>query len=79
MRRTFAILAVVLAIIAAAVVFHVRRLSPADDVRIPAAPSRIVIVGIDGLDWSRVNRLADEGRMPNLARMRNEGSSGILH
>ncbi len=78
MRRTIAILAVVL-VVAAAVVFYARRPGPADDVRIPAAPSRILIVGIDGLDWSRVNRLADEGRMPNVARMRREGSSGILH
>ncbi len=78
-RRTITILAVVLAVIAAGVVFHVRRSAPSGDVRITAAPSRIVIVGIDGLDWSRVNRLADEGRMPNLARMRSEGASGILH
>ncbi len=79
MRRTIAILAVVLVVVAAGVVFHVRRPGPADDVRIPEAPSRILIVGIDGLDWSRVNRLADEGRMPNIARMRGEGASGILH
>ena len=79
MRRTIAILAVVLVVVAAGVVFHVRRPGPADDVRFPEAPSRILIVGIDGLDWSRVNRLADEGRMPNVARMRREGSSGILH
>ena len=79
MRRTIAILAVVLVVVAAGVVFHVRRPGPADDVRIPEAPSRILIVGIDGLDWSRVNRLADEGRMPNVARMRSEGASGILH
>jgi predicted AlkP superfamily phosphohydrolase/phosphomutase len=60
-------------------VFYVRRSGPVDDVRITAAPSRILIVGIDGLDWARVNRLADEGRMPNVARMRSEGSSGTLH
>ena len=79
MRKTIAILAVALVVVAAAVVLYVRRPGPADDVRIPAAPSRILIVGIDGLDWPRVNRLADEGRMPNVARMRSEGSSGILH
>jgi len=78
-RRTIAIVAVVLVVVAAGVVFHVRRPGPADDVRIPEAPSRILVVGIDGLDWSRVNRLADEGRLPNVARMRSEGSSGILH
>jgi len=78
-RRTISILAVVLGVVAVAVVFYVRRPVPVDDVPIPTAPSRILIVGIDGLDWSRVNRLADEGRMPNVARMRSEGSSGILH
>jgi predicted AlkP superfamily phosphohydrolase/phosphomutase len=78
-RRTIAIVTVVLVVVAAGVVFHVRRPGPADDVRIPEAPSRILVVGIDGLDWSRVNRLADEGRLPNVARMRSEGSSGILH
>jgi len=78
-RRTIAILAVVLGVVAVAVVFYVRRPVQSDDVPIPAAAARILIVGIDGLDWSRVNRLADEGRMPNVARMRSEGSSGILH
>ena len=80
MRRTIAILAVVLGVIAVGMVFYVRRPGPpSDDVQLPAAPSRILIVGIDGLDWPRVNRLADEGRMPNVARMRSEGSSGTLH
>jgi len=41
-------------------------------------PPRVLIVGIDGLDWPRVTRLADEGRMPNVARMREEGASGPL-
>ncbi|MCK4511254.1 alkaline phosphatase family protein [bacterium] len=79
MRRIIVILAVVLVVVALAVVFHGRRPDPVDDVRIPETSSRILIVGIDGLDWSRVNRLADEGRMPNVARMRSEGSSGTLH
>jgi len=39
---------------------------------------RVLIVGIDGLDWTRVNRLADEGRMPNVASLREEGASGML-
>ncbi|MBN2564381.1 MAG: alkaline phosphatase family protein, partial [Candidatus Eisenbacteria bacterium] len=39
---------------------------------------RILLVGIDGLDWERVNRLIDEGRMPNLAAMKREGASGVL-
>lgn len=72
-------MAAALVVVAAGIVFHVRRPGRADDVYTPAVPSRILIVGIDGLDWSRVNRLADEGRMPNIARMRSEGSSGILH
>lgn len=40
--------------------------------------TRILLVGIDGLDWERVNRMADDGLMPNFARLREEGASGIL-
>lgn len=78
MRRIVAIIVVIVGV-AAAVAFYVRATGPVDDTRSPATPSKVLIVGIDGLDWSRVNRLADEGRMPNVARLRSEGSSGILH
>lgn len=40
---------------------------------------RVLFIGIDGLDWERVGRLADEGRLPNIASLMEEGSSGVLH
>lgn len=40
--------------------------------------SGMVIIGVDGLDWERFERLTSSGRMPNLARMREDGTSGIL-
>jgi predicted AlkP superfamily phosphohydrolase/phosphomutase len=78
-RRIVAIITVVLGVAAAVVVLQVRRAPQGSSAPVDASPPKILIVGIDGLDWSRVTRLADEGRMPNVARMRREGASGILH
>ena len=49
---------------------------PASDTE--TAP-RVLLIGIDGLDWGRVAGMIDEGRLPNLAGLIDEGSSGILH
>ncbi len=35
---------------------------------------RVVILGLDGLDHSLTTRLLDEGKLPNLAAMRSQGS-----
>jgi predicted AlkP superfamily phosphohydrolase/phosphomutase len=78
-RKIVPILLIAVVVVGAVVVFSVLRRDGETDVATFAAPSGILIVGIDGLDWERVNRLADEGRMPNLARLREEGSSGVLH
>ncbi len=40
---------------------------------------RVLFIGVDGLDWGRVQRLAEEGRLPNIAALMEEGSSGVLH
>jgi len=40
---------------------------------------RVLFIGVDGLDWGRVQRLADEGRLPNIASLMEDGSSGVLH
>ena len=76
--------AVLFVVLGAAVVAAVLLLLPRDgnEAALPGssldtAPN-IMLVGIDGLDWDRVNRLADEGRMPNIAGMRRDGASGIL-
>ena len=38
----------------------------------------MVVVGIDGALWPFVDRLIDEGRLPNLERMKQEGAYGTL-
>ncbi len=48
------------------------------EVEEPPGP-RVLFIGVDGLDWGRVQRLADEGRLPNIAGLMEEGSSGVLH
>jgi hypothetical protein len=32
-------------------------------------PSRVVLIGIDGMDWNLADPLMDAGKMPNLARL----------
>ena len=46
----------------------------------PAAPGRhrVIIIGLDGADWSLLDRLAAGGQMPNLARMVREGRTARL-
>lgn len=46
---------------------------PARDAR-----PRIVVIGWDGADWEAVRELIDKGRMPHLARLVAEGTSGRL-
>jgi hypothetical protein len=41
-------------------------------------PPKFLIVGIDSLDWELVQELAARGRMPNMARLMENGASGIL-
>jgi tetratricopeptide (TPR) repeat protein len=37
-----------------------------------------VVIGIDGADWKIIDGLAAEGRLPNLARLRERGTSGPI-
>jgi predicted AlkP superfamily phosphohydrolase/phosphomutase len=62
-NRLFAISATVL-LLAGAGVLHAR----------PAAPPRVVILGFDGADPKLTERLVDEGKLPNLARLKSEGA-----
>ncbi|MEZ4216477.1 MAG: tetratricopeptide repeat protein [Myxococcota bacterium] len=39
---------------------------------------RAVVIGIDGADWRIVDPLIEAGRMPNLAALRERGSSGPI-
>ncbi|MCP3980533.1 MAG: tetratricopeptide repeat protein [bacterium] len=40
--------------------------------------TRAVVIGIDGADWKVIDRLATEGVMPNLTRLRERGVSGPI-
>ncbi|QDU45568.1 Type I phosphodiesterase / nucleotide pyrophosphatase [Symmachiella dynata] len=40
--------------------------------------SRVVVVGLDGLDPERVRRLIDEGRLPNFKALKDEGTFSEL-
>jgi predicted AlkP superfamily phosphohydrolase/phosphomutase/Tfp pilus assembly protein PilF len=41
-------------------------------------PHHVVVLGIDGLDPETIDLLSSEGRLPNLARMRETGAYGRL-
>jgi predicted AlkP superfamily phosphohydrolase/phosphomutase len=40
--------------------------------------SRVIVLGLDGMDPQTVDTLMAEGKMPNFARMRREGTYGRL-
>jgi hypothetical protein len=44
----------------------------------PAARLSLLVVGVDGLDLSIVERLSREGRLPNLTRLMAEGATGVF-
>ncbi|HKC24443.1 MAG TPA: alkaline phosphatase family protein [Thermoanaerobaculia bacterium] len=48
--------------------------------RTPAPPGRerVILVGLDGADWSLLDRLAASGAMPNVARLAREGRTARL-
>jgi predicted AlkP superfamily phosphohydrolase/phosphomutase len=39
---------------------------------------KVVVVGIDGAEWSILNRLAGEGKLPHLQELIEKGSTGYL-
>lgn len=43
-----------------------------------AAPGRVIVLGLDGMDPQTVDLLMAEGRMPNFAKLRTEGAYGRL-
>jgi hypothetical protein len=44
----------------------------------PQAVPRVVLIGVDGWTWSRLEPLLEEGRLPTLARLMDAGSYGPL-
>jgi len=43
-----------------------------------APDAKVVIIGIDGMDWSLADPLIEQGKMPNLARVLSEGTRAEL-
>ncbi len=43
-----------------------------------APDTKVVIIGIDGMDWSLADPLIEQGKMPNLARVLSEGTRAEL-
>ncbi|WP_049889553.1 alkaline phosphatase family protein [Natronolimnohabitans innermongolicus] len=39
---------------------------------------RAFVLGFDGVPWRLIEQWSDEGELPNFARMREEGASGVL-
>ncbi len=46
--------------------------------RTSKAPRRLIVVGVDGGDWLNLQPLIDAGRLPNFARLIEEGATGPL-
>ncbi len=44
-----------------------------------APDTKVVVIGIDGMDWQVADPLIEEGKMPNLARIISEGSRSDFH
>jgi predicted AlkP superfamily phosphohydrolase/phosphomutase len=42
-------------------------------------PMKVVVVGIDGMDWRLADPLLEQGKMPNLARVIDQGMRADLH
>ncbi|MBD3349239.1 MAG: hypothetical protein GF400_08615 [Candidatus Eisenbacteria bacterium] len=81
MRRLvfmIAALAVVVAVVAATRLSRDERttMAPAGPAGDPA--SGVIIIGVDGLDWDRFERLSSEGALPNLSALAENGTSGVL-
>lgn len=47
----------------------------------PAGPERrpVMFIGLDGVDWTRLEPSMKDGTLPNLAALAREGRTGILH
>ncbi len=43
-----------------------------------SGPPPIVVLGLDGLEWSMLRPMMERGELPNFARFVNEGASGTL-
>ncbi len=54
---------------------------PARDAAAPqtrAEPPDLIFIGLDGADWKQIDRLIEQGRLPNLASLKRRGVYGRL-
>ena len=77
MRSKAARVALLVAAVAAVALIVWLLARPRESATAPAAP-RVVIIGVDGLDWEIARAAVAEGRMPHLERLVEEGASGPL-
>jgi hypothetical protein len=72
--------ALLLTILAALLVVLVIGLMPREEVRHErqAAPLRVVVLAVDGLDWFLLGRYAEQGRLPGFATLLGSGVSGEI-
>ncbi|MCA9148625.1 MAG: alkaline phosphatase family protein [Planctomycetales bacterium] len=73
----FAVFAAVLSAVAMLLTWPLRwifRLFFGSQAMSKAAVQRAVVIGLDGMDWSLTERLLSEGKLPNLARLRANGT-----
>jgi predicted AlkP superfamily phosphohydrolase/phosphomutase len=71
MMRRALFLSVVGTIVLLAALFLLKKLNK-------PSPGPVIIIGIDGADWNIMNPLLEQGKLPHLARLVEEGSSGVL-
>jgi tetratricopeptide (TPR) repeat protein len=45
---------------------------------LPPSHRKVLVIGLDGLDWKLVEPWARSGRMPNLQRLMRDGSWGVM-
>ena len=62
--------AVVFVFLVAALFFWIKVRNP--------SPGSVIVIGVDGADWNIINPLLAQGKLPHIARLVEEGSSGIL-
>lgn len=77
--KTLAVLVIVVLVITAVIAgFKMRGVEegPSDVVLPEAGAMSLVVIGIQGLEASMVERLMVEGRLPNLARLMADGATG---
>ena len=43
-----------------------------------AKPNKVVFIGIDGASWWFVDKMIEDGELPNLARVKREGARAVL-